>query len=329
MNQTEGFIKILQDEWSILRPTFGEYGQLTVIGISERKAHRMYVLECSICRTDEELFQDAYFYSNKSSLLAGNLPCGCARNHRWSKEQYGVLCSRKAKEIGYTFLDFEGEWLGAKTKIKMLCEKHGEWVTGCITHLIHGGRGCPTCKLNTISNSSKKPDDVMIASFFASGSFHPETKFWRSERKTKPGFKTYWHLYCPECKETGESLAISLQQGSRSCACSKHSQKQAYLNYVLNEKDTPVAVKFGISKDIGRRLKEQNSKTAYIILNHSIYTFPDVPSCKQAELDCKQELECGIVLRRDMPDGWSETTWVYNLEKIIEIYERNGGIRVD
>jgi hypothetical protein len=27
-----------------------------------------------------------------------------------------------------------------------------------------------------------------------------------------------------------------------------------------------------------------------------------------------------------MRDGWSETTWVYNLERIIEIYERNGGI---
>jgi hypothetical protein len=28
-----------------------------------------------------------------------------------------------------------------------------------------------------------------------------------------------------------------------------------------------------------------------------------------------------------MPDGYTETTWVYNLDKIVEIYERNGGLK--
>lgn len=45
----------------------------------------------------------------------------------------------------------------------------------------------------------------------------------------------------------------------------------------------------------------------------------------KAERECLQELECGVVLKRDMPDGYTETTWYYNLEKIIQIYERNGG----
>lgn len=50
---------------------------------------------------------------------------------------------------------------------------------------------------------------------------------------------------------------------------------------------------------------------------------------EQAERECKEQLECGVVLKRDMPDGWTETTYVYNLEKIVEIYERNGGVKVD
>lgn len=28
-----------------------------------------------------------------------------------------------------------------------------------------------------------------------------------------------------------------------------------------------------------------------------------------------------------MADGFTETTYIYNLEKIVEIYENNGGIR--
>ena len=88
-----------------------------------------------------------------------------------------------------------------------------------------------------------------------------------------------------------------------------------------------VAIKFGISNNSTQRLKQQQCKCTYGITKHSVYKFPDVSSCKKAERECKMELECGVLLKYDMPDGYTETTWVYNLEKIIEIYERNGGIR--
>ena len=29
-----------------------------------------------------------------------------------------------------------------------------------------------------------------------------------------------------------------------------------------------------------------------------------------------------------MPDGWTETTYPYNIDKIIEIYEKHGGVRI-
>jgi hypothetical protein len=87
-----------------------------------------------------------------------------------------------------------------------------------------------------------------------------------------------------------------------------------------------VAIKFGIAIDSERRVKEQNSKSLYSIEQHSVYRFPSISLCKKAEKECKVELIRGIVLKRDMSDGWTETTEVSNLEKIIEIYERNGGI---
>lgn len=135
-------------------------------------------------------------------------------------------------------------------------------------------------------------------------------------------------MFCPVCGETGESTSVNLQRGHRSCACNTQNQQESYINWIIDSHGTVVAIKFGIASDSKRRVKQQNSKSVYTIKQHSVYQFPDVTSCKKAERVCKQELECGIVLKRDMPDGWTETTWTYNLDKIIEIYERGGGIRV-
>jgi len=204
----------------------------------------------------------------------------------------------------------------------MLCEKHGEWSSGIINHLIHKGIGCPGCR----DDANTKPDDVMIASFFDSGSFHPETKFWRSDRKDSEGTKRYWHMSCPECGEQGESFSGSLQLGSRPCACSPMRQQECYINWLIDDHNMAVAIKFGVANNSQQRIKNQNRYSAYALKQHSVYQFPDKAACKNAERECKKELDCGIVLKRDMPDGYSETTHAYNIGRVKDIYERNGGV---
>lgn len=321
-----------QDEYSLSHPCFGSSDQLMVVGWSGRDKGRdskkYYVLKCNKCSQDQELFGEGYFRSTRSNLVSGRLPCGCARSPRWSKEQFAVLCMRKATELDYVFLGFAKEYKGATTKIKILCETHGAWASGTVQSLINGGCGCPVCKRDVIAKTSAKPDSVMIQSFFASGAFHPEAKFWRSDRENSQGFKVYWFMFCPECGETGESVSSNLRKGKRPCACSEHRQTECYINQVIDDHGV-VALKFGVANNSKRRVKEQNSTSTYTLKQHSVYKFPCVASCKKAERECKQELECGIILKRDMPDGYTETTWVYNLDKIIEIYERNDGIKID
>lgn len=104
-------------------------------------------------------------------------------------------------------------------------------------------------------------------------------------------------------------------------------QKEAYINLIIDA--IPVAVKFGVAVNSLARAKHQNSKSIYEIQHHARYRFTDVYSCKKAERECLQELECSVVSKEDMPDGYTETTWLYNLDKIIEIYERNGGIKIE
>lgn len=281
-------------------------------------------MKCSKCALDNELFGQGYFKSRKADIVRGKTPCGCKR-HNWNYNQYVILCTRKAKELGYTFLGFKGDLESNKTKIKMFCQKHGEWGTGNINSLISNNIGCPLCKADAISEAKTKPDDVMIDSFFSSKQFHPDTKFWRSGRENLKGRRSYWHVLCPECGEEGASTSGSLQQGKRPCACSKQRQKDGYINFVVDG-ETLVAIKFGIANSSDRRIKEQIRNNTLSIINKFVYLFPSVTSCKKAERECKQELQCGILSLVEMPDGYTETTWVYNLDKIIEIYERNGGI---
>jgi len=317
-------IELSQDTWSLTKPTFGEYNQLEVIGWSGRKKSggKYYILNCSICAQDSELFKDGKFRSLKSNLLNGQVPCGCSIRPNWSKEQFAILCSRKAKELGYTFLGFEGEWKGNNTRIKMLCEKHGVWDSGVIASLI-SGCGCSGCCVV----GKTKPDAVMVAEFNKSNGFHPDTKFWRSERKTVQNKKGYWFVDCPECGEIGEANSGDLQQGKRPCACSPMRQKQCYIN-LISDSFGVVALKFGVANNSFARVNRQDKVSSYKVTNHCIYEFTTKDSCKQAERDCKKELECGVVLKRDMPDGWSETTWPLNLDKIKQIYKKHGGIEV-
>lgn len=316
-----------EDEWSGTKPRFGSNQQLEVIGWSGRQGTaKLYIVKCSICCRDEELFGDGFFVITKSVLQAGTQPCGCSNKPRWSKEQYATLCKRKATNLGYDFIGFEGSWKGCSTKISMYCAKHGVWSSGVILSLLNSDKGCPGCRTEVVRNRSTKPDNVMIESFFASGAFHPQTKFWRSERETINRCKIYWHMSCPECGNSVEGISSHLQKGKRPCMCSRSRQKEAYIN-IIYDAGKPLALKFGIANNSNIRLKTQGSRCIYNIRQYGVWIFPNKTSCLQAELECKQSLVCGIIGKQEMPDGRTETTYLYNLERVIEIYEKHGGLK--
>jgi len=322
--------ELSQDNWSLLNSKFGDKDQLKVVGWFGRnaKGHKLYVLECDICSKDVELFNHGLFLSLKGGLIQGQIPCGCAFNPKWNKDQYIVLCQRQAAALGYSFIGFTGKWKGRSTKIRLLCKQHGEYNNGTIDKLLNTGRGCPSCAIEASIESRIKSDDVMITSFFDSGCFHPNTKFWRSARQTSQGSTSYWYMLCGDCGEKGEAHSGNLQKGSHPCACSKQRQTEGYIHFIYDCYSI-IAIKFGISIKTYTRLKVQNKLSVYRIENHAIFVFPSVTLCKSAERECLQELECGILSKLEVPDGYSETTWAYNLEKVIEIYERNGGVRIE
>ena len=84
----------------------------------------------------------------------------------------------------------------------------------------------------------------------------------------------------------------------------------------------------GIANKSEVRLLNQNSCCIYEVENFGVWEFETKKSCLAAERECKQTLECGVLTKEEMPDGFTESTWAFNLDKIISIYEKHGGKRI-
>lgn len=324
MNFLENTQELLSDTFT--GSCFGENKQLKVIGyFYKTKYIKVYAVECSICKEDSELYGAGIFLSVIGHLNSGKMPCGCSPVPKWNENQQILRCKRAALRLGYDFIGIAPDetFSGQTTKILVSCKTHGIWGSKIVSlaNLHYGCRKCAD-EINSIRN--RKPDDVMIKSFFSSGAFHPETQFQRSERKTSGGSKNYWTVSCPVCGETGEALSGDLKKGNQPCACF-NNQKQAYINYI-KQGDELVAIKFGIAKCFKNRVDKQNRLSVYSITNYGVWDFPTKSQCYSAELECKQTLPCGIVSKQDMQDGWTETVCASNLNSIVSIFEKHGGI---
>lgn len=132
------------------------------------------------------------------------------------------------------------------------------------------------------------------------------------------------------CPVHGErSVAVNSFLSGRGCSlCAGNTQQQCYINAVCDGA-TPVALKVGIANNSKVRLKFQNQKNLLQMQQIAVYKFPTVADCKNAERICLLELNCGILSRRELKDGWTETVALTDYDKVVSIYERFGGVRVD
>lgn len=395
-----------QDEFSLNRPTFGKDNQLTVIGWKGKLAStKYYIVKCSKCIKDPELFGDGIFKITKGHLRGGRLPCGCSSHIMWSGLQYEILVRRECRSRGHIFHGFAEEFKGNRTKLVLECQTHGVWkTTGYSDYL--SGYGCSKCGRGIVEAASTKEDSFHINKFVETGKYPEKSVFWRSDKVNTSGVKAHWFFKCPICSEdeytkaglcsgTFEVLRSDLKMGILPCRCSdkpnwtkeqyeyrikkkmlenkttdkfigfingfkninsfftrecvfhgsydtrvanylnsnhscplcgSHSQKECYINFI-KDKETLIALKFGIAKDSEERIKSQNRESSFDVKQHGVWSFPDVKSCKSAERYIKKHLPCKVLTKQEMPDGYTETTSVENLETIIKIYEDFGGVR--
>ena len=133
-----------------------------------------------------------------------------------------------------------------------------------------------------------------------------------------------------ECPLHGEQSTTSknLLKGQGCSLCAGHNQQQCYINLV-KDGSLPVALKVGISCKSDARLRQQNLRNLFQMAQIAVYEFPTVESCKAAEKACLSEIRCGVLSARELQDGYTETVALTDYDKVVSIYERFGGVRVD
>lgn len=305
----------------------GMYENLELLYLYKQKASRpIYIVKCRICAKDKELFGDGIFKARREHLARGIRPCGCGKNVRWSMEQYKVLMNRKLIEQNVKFVSYvdDGE-KGLKAKCNLHCEEHNITFTKRVAEIVRGFPVlCPECSFEVRQSKARRPDEEMIQEFRKSGSFHEGTVFTRSNRVSKSGKMIYWHVDCPICGVIGESASSDLKSGKICCGCGKQRQNLSYL-IALKDGDLIIALKFGITRDLDKRLKDHAKNCIYDVELIGSWKFSSIKDCKGAEKECKQTLICGVLTKQEFREGHTETTYTFNYEAIKQIYEKFGG----
>lgn len=245
-----------QDEWSLTRPTFEtpKGGVLTVVGWKGRdRSNKRYIIKCSVCSMDKELFGDGVFKTTKG-VFNTQIPCGCSRIPRWTEDQQKVRINRQAKKQGYTFVGWGGGFRGNPTKCKLACPEHGEWESTTLVSALLGA-GCPICGNERVRSARLKEDSFHIKNFMTAGKFSKGTKFWRSERQDRSGRTPYWNYTCPKCSQDKyvkaglcdgvfEGHVTALSKGGLCCRCSpvylwNQKQREYQISQEVSQRTNP------------------------------------------------------------------------------------------
>ena len=309
---------IHEDEFS--GSVYGDQNQLTVLGwcYRDKGGTKIYVVHCSICSLDSELYGNGLFKTFKMRLESGTIPCGCSKLRHWSESQYTTIVRRNVQEKGLIFEGWIDGFKRGGSLCSINCPEHGTIRPKKVTAVLSGNFGCALC--------AKRTDEEWLAIFEDTGSYPEGTKFQRSSKKTRRNSREYWDVLCSECKEECLTTAWSIVKGSLSCSCSVQRQKFAYI-LLLYSDGIPVAAKMGITMDVERRVKEINRYSTYDVELLGYWEFEDVGSCKSSERLAKRSVACGIITDQDVVDGHSETFYIRDIDKVVKIFEDYGGVR--
>lgn len=311
---------IQKDDFSGAR--FGEESQIEVLGWIGRikdKGSKIYVVNCKICANDPELFGDGLFYAQKSQLESGGQPCGCSPTTHWNEDQYRVLARRGCEQKGLIFLGWVDGYKKGETFCRVACPTHGEIRPKKITSVLSGYIGCASC-----AKSIVRSDSDWIRMFKDQGCYPTGSLFLRSDR-TPTKSREYWLVTCSGCGQVCEVSNQAILSGSMGCGCCRQRQDKAYITIVFDG-DMPICAKLGISTNVHRRFLQLNRKSIYELKLYNIWTFSDIKSCKKAETLAKNTVKNYPMVLDEMLDGYSETFYIRDIDKVIKIFEDFGGI---
>lgn len=278
---------------------------IKALDIAGRNNEERYILECSVCSSDNELFPYGTIKATASNLHKGSLPCGCSCGYKYNERQYMLIIKRLCKEIGYIFNGWAGTFKAGDTILDLYNPLTGNrWKTTSIQGLKRGRRD------PHLSNRGLS-DSFHIEEFFNTGSYHQETTFTRIP-KLKRGM---WEVTCGICKEVYQSRMENLKGGQLGCSCTprlgfdRTKPALIYVN-VFHKHDTPITIKYGISnKDVSVRRKSQERSSGLEGETVFVYKNGSGKVISELENSIGKIIKLPRVSKEEMPDGFTESVY--------------------
>lgn len=258
---------------------------------------------------------------NTSCHIFLNRGCGCpkcAKCQKLTQDEATKLVENACKELGnYTFEKFN--YVGNKnTKVTITCPNGHTW-TKPFNQITSSQKnaGCIICagQVITQEEAEHKVNEVCKDTGYVAGKF------------VYKNIQTRIPLTC-SCGHSWKVTYSNYVSHRRGCpVCAGRNQTYAYISIVVDG-ELPIALKYGIEKTPGTRHRQQTLRSVFEVRPHIVFKFKETEQCKAAERMCKKTFGKGILTYSEMEDGYTETTDIQNLDKIIEIYKSFDGVQI-
>lgn len=307
---------------------FGKFKQLTVykqIKLFGKNSNNV-IVHCSICCKDPEMYGEGYFKTTIKEIYKDGEPCGCSKFAHRSEKQRLVEAKRCCEYNGYMFHGFITEYDDYHTRCLVECPIHGTWDQRLESVL--NKRMCPVCAKMRTHDTIRLKKEQVFEKVMATGMFPEGTTIEKSDRLDHRGSPAYWDVYCPTCAATNSAKQGALYLGHRPCDCLYKDQVFAYIQMFKSD-DIVIAIKYGITNNVPRRAIGIKKYSVYDMITFGAWKFETSEMCRRAEHECGKSVERPALQKFELKQGYTETTWAYNLDKIIGIYESYGGVKVE
>ena len=299
-------------------------GNLEVVELIEKSKHSKYKVVCKICSQDKELFPDGYFISNKKSLEAGHLPCGCSPSHKWSTSSYIVKLNRVLDGSGIEYKIPKNIKITRQTRIQLYCNKHKVWWETSVGNVIKGTK-CKLCHFDKL-HLIKRKDEKLVVQQITSKLKDSGYEFIGFVS----GYRTAHSYINFLCKHHGpQQISISNllygENGCASCKCSGYNKaKPGSLYITLWYNKNCGFIKFGITNgSVQDRVNNQKRFTNFTPRELFTKTWNDGRVAHEIESKLKKQTEIkrGVVDKDIFEDGYTETMRYIDFEKLVSKIE--------
>ena len=196
----------------------------TITGVKgkyKNSRSRGFVVECSFCSKDKELWPSGSIHGLIKQVSGNNTYlCGCSRNVHWTEIQQILRIKRECNKRGYVFKGFSEDFKGSLTKIILYNPQTQRlWDTTNIHNFLQGkGDYVHENILNVVGNLEDTLEILQTVDGYDDRIFCKESA------------KNNLKYYCYRCNTVAKISIDRYLKGIQSCKCGR-----IRLNY--NEKD--------------------------------------------------------------------------------------------